>query len=190
MPLLQKAIEIIIHHFKDAMIVVLGLLLLLLNWELRVERGRIAHSPAAELPENVSKTITIYRDRVVTKWRSAPMKIIYRDRYLPPEGSVMVSLPAVGPQNEPQIVVMDHGFTHRLGGGMLYSEKFLPEADLKWFYFRRYSALGGVTPEFIGAGLSRHIDDFTPFDSVELAGLAGISWQGKLRFGIGLRTNF
>lgn len=35
--------------------------------------------------------VTVYRDRVVMRWRDGPTKIEYRDRYLPPEGHVEVT---------------------------------------------------------------------------------------------------
>jgi hypothetical protein len=66
----------------------------------------------------------------------------------------------------------------------------MPEGDVKWFYFRRYSLLGAVSPEFGAAGISRHIDDFTPFANLEVTGLCGVSWHGDIRWGIGVRTNF
>jgi hypothetical protein len=62
--------------------------------------------------------------------------------------------------------------------------------DFKWAYWRRYSLTVGITSEFGGIGLSRHIDDFTPFQNLEIQGLAGPGWDAKLHFGIGLRINF
>lgn len=62
--------------------------------------------------------------------------------------------------------------------------------DLKWAYWRRYSATIGITPEFGGLGISRHVDDLTPFENLEIFGMAGPDWSGRPRLGLGLRTNF
>ncbi len=94
------------------------------------------------------------------------------------------------PNQAPEVRIKDHGFTFRPGGGMVYSERFLPEADAKLAYWQRYGILIGITPDFGGLGLSRHVDDFLPFQNLELQGNAGLSWQGNLRLAIGLRTNF
>ncbi|MBI4377073.1 MAG: hypothetical protein HY549_11560 [Elusimicrobia bacterium] len=55
--------------------------------------------------------------------------------------------------------------------------------------WRRYSMTVALTPRFGGVGVSRHIDDFTPFRNIELLWLGGINWQGRLQLGSGLRFN-
>lgn len=177
---------------KDAAIILLAALLTLTFWRFNRERGR-AQELAAKiegLPPDTKQVVTIYRDRVVTKLRDGPTKIEYRDRYLPPEGHVEIVTKVDQPEKSPEVVIKDRGFTRRLGGGVIYSGEPLPLIDLKLAYWRYYSATVGVTPRFGGIGLSRHIDDFTPFRNLEIDGIAGLGWHGNLRLGLGLRTNF
>lgn len=154
------------------------------------QKSRELAAKIAGLPPNVQQVVTVYRDHIVTKWRDGPTKIEYRDRYLPPEGNVEVVTKQNASGKPPEIVVKDHGFTHRLGGGIVYSGKPLPMIDLKWAYWRRYSATVGITPEFGGLGISRHVDDFTPFANLEIVGMYGVGWHGESRLGLGVRTNF
>ncbi|MCX5786041.1 MAG: hypothetical protein NTX59_10160 [Elusimicrobia bacterium] len=192
MALLTKIFGFIIRRPQEAAIILLALMLAVLYWQLKRETGRAEQLTAKieGLPPNTKQVVTIYRDRVVTKLRDGPTKIEYRDRYLPPEGHVEVVSKVDQPDKPPEVVVKDRGFTRRLGGGLVYSGKLLPLVDFKWAYWGRYSLTAGITPLFGGIGLSRHIDDFTPFQNLELQGLAGLGWGAKLRFGIGLRTNF
>lgn len=182
----------IFRHPKDAAIIVISLICIFLNWQIGSERREAERSQAmaGSLPPDTKQIITVYRDRVITKWRVGPAKIEYRDRYVPPEGHITLNIRKDDPQKVPELKIKDWGFTYRLGGGVVYSDELLPEADLKWFYFQRYSALVGITPRFGGLGFSRHIDDFIPFHNLELVGAVGFSWQGGRRWGIGLRTNF
>jgi hypothetical protein len=94
------------------------------------------------------------------------------------------------PEKPPEVVIKDWGFTTRVGGGIVYSGKTLPLIDLKWFYWKRYSLTLGLTPEFGVLGVSRHIDDFTPFGNLEVLGMGGVGWAGEPRFGLGFRINF
>lgn len=86
------------------------------------------------------------------------------------------------------MVIKDRGLTARLGGGLVYAGRPLPMGDLKWACFRRYSLTAGIPPEFGGLGLSRHIDDRTPFQNLDVVGPGGVGWQGDRRFGAGLRV--
>ena len=192
MALLTKLFGFIIRRPQEAAIILLALMLAVLYWQLRRETGRAEQltTKIEGLPPDTKQTVTIYRDRVVTKWRDGPTKVEYRDRYLPPEGHIKVVSKVDQPEKPPEVVVKDNGFTRRLGGGMIYSGRLLPLADFKWAYFRRYSLTAGITPQFGGSGFSRHIDDFTPFQNLEVQGIAGLGWDAKLRFGIGVRTNF
>ena len=177
---------------KDAAIILLALLLAVLFWRLKRE-SRHAQELVAKiegLPPGTKQIVTIYRDRVVMKWRDGPTKVEYRDRYLPQEGHVKVVTKENQPDKLPEVEIKDKGFTRRLGGGIVYAGEALPLIDLKWAYWRRYSLTLGLTPAFGCLGISHHIDDFTPFKNLEILGLAGLSWSGDLRFGIGLRTNF
>lgn len=177
---------------KEAVILLLAALLALTFWRFSRERGR-AQELAAKiegLPPDTKQVVTIYRDRIVTKLRDGPTKIEYRDRYLPPEGHVEVVTKIDEPEKPPKIVIKDRGFTSRLGVGVVYSGEPLPMLDLKWAYWRRYSLLLGLTPAFGGVGVSRHIDDFTPFSNLEVVGLGGLDWRGGPRAGIGLRLSF
>jgi hypothetical protein len=192
MALLTKFFGFIIRRPQEAAIILLALMLAVLDWQLRHETGRAEQLTAKieGLPPDTKQTVTIYRDRVVTKWRDGPTKIEYRDRYLPPEGYVEVVSKVDQPEKPPEVMVKDRGFTRRLGGGLISSGALLPMIDIKWAYWMRYSITTGITPEFGGIGISRHVDDFTPFQNLEIQGLAGLGWGAKFRFGIGLRTNF
>lgn len=177
---------------KEAAVVLLAVLLALTLWRLEREKGH-AQELAAKLeglPPDTKHVVTLYRNRVITKWRDGPTKIEYRDRYLPPEGKVEVITKVDQPEKPPEVVIKDRGFTSRLGGGVVYAGEPLPLIDLKWAYWRRYSLTLGLTPRFGGVGVSRHIDDFTPFANLEILSLAGPDWTGKLRVGVGLRCNF
>jgi len=189
---LKAAVLFAVRRPKEAAIILLAILLALTFWRLKNERGRAQELVAKieGLPPDTKQVVTIYRDRIVTKWRDGPDKIEYRDRYLPPEGHVEVVTKVGQPDRPPKVVIKDWGFTTRLGGGIVYSGKPLPLIDLKWAYWRRYSLTFGLTPQFGGLGLSRHVDDFTPFHNLEIVGMGGIEWTGERRIGIGLRTNF
>ena len=190
--MLKTATLFAVRRPKEAAIILLAMLLALTFWQLKHERGR-AQELAAKiegLPPDTKQVVTIYRDRVVTKWRDGPAKIEYRDRYLPPEGHVEVITKEDQPEKSPEVVIQDHGFTSRLGGGIVYAGEPLPLIDMKWAYWRRYSLTLGLTPRFGGVGLSRHVDDFTPFGNLEILGMMGVGWSGERRVGIGLRTNF
>jgi len=192
MTLLIKLFGFVIRRPHEAAIILLALLVAVLYWQLRRETGRSEQltTKIEGLPPDTKQTVTIYRDRVVTKWRDGPTKIEYRDRYIPPEGHVEVVSKVDQPNTSPEVVVKDRGFTRRLGGGLVYSDKLLPLVDIKFVYWRRYSLTVGITPGFGGIGLSRHIEDFTPFQNLELQCIAGLGWDADLHFGIGLRTNF
>lgn len=177
---------------KEAAILLLAALLALTFWRLNRERGH-ARELAAKiegLPPDTKQVVTLYRNRVITKWRDGPTKIEYRDRYLPPEGHVEVVTKVDEPEMSPAVVIKDRGFTGRLGGGVIYAGEPLPLLDLKWAYWRRYSLTLGLTPRFGGLGVSRHVDDFTPFSNLEVLAVGGLGWRGDARFGMGLRINF
>ena len=189
---LKDAALFVVRWPKDALIIALAVLLAIFGWRLNRERGRSQELAAKSvgLPADTKQVVTIYRDRVVTKWRDGPGKIEYRDRYLPPEGHVEVVTKVDQPDKPPEVIVKDRGFTSRLGGGIVYSGEPLPMIDLKWAYWRRYSATVGLTPRFGGLGISRHIDDFSPFHNLEIVGLGGLGWQGRWHYAIGFRFNF
>jgi hypothetical protein len=177
---------------KDAAVILLALLLVLTFWRFNRERSR-AQELAAKiegLPPDTKQVVTIYRDRVVTRVRDGPTKIEYRDRYLPPEGMVEIVTKVDQPDRPPEVVIKDRGITRRFGGGIIYAGEFLPLIDLKVGYWRRYSATVGITPRFYGVGVSRHVDDFTPFHNMEVVGLGGLDWHGDRRFGLGVRLSF
>jgi hypothetical protein len=192
MTLLINIFQIIIRRPKDAAIILLALLLAIMFWQLNHEKSKTEKLIAKieGLPPNTKQVVTIYRDRVVTKWRDGPTRIEYRDHYLPPEGHVEIVTKENEPDKPTEVKIKDWGFTSHFGGGIVYSRKFLPLIDLKWFYFKRYGFTLAVTPQFGGIGLSRHIDDFTPFKNLELLGLSGFGWNGKFHFAIAIRTNF
>lgn len=189
---IKAVLTFAVRRPKEAAILLLAALLALMFWRLGREQAH-ARELAAKiegLPPDTKQVVTIYRDRVVTKWRDGPTKVEYRERYLPPEGKVEVVTKVDQPDKPPEVVVKDRGLTSRLGGGIVYAGEPLPLLDLKWAYWRRYSLTVGLTPRFGGLGVSRHIDDFTPFSSLELVGLVGVGWRGERRLGLGLRVNF
>ncbi len=189
---LKDAALFAVRRPKEALIIALAVLLAILGWRLNREVGRSQELAAKSvgLPADTKQVVTIYRDRVITKWRDGPAKIEYRDRYLPPEGHVDVVTKMDQPEKPPKVTIKDSGFTGRLGGGIVYAGEPLPLIDIKWAYWRRNSLTLGLTPRFGGVGLSRHVDDFTPFGNLEILGMMGVGWSGELRIGIGLRTNF
>ncbi|MBI4369146.1 MAG: hypothetical protein HY547_02835 [Elusimicrobia bacterium] len=167
-------------------------LLALAGWRLNREKNR-SHELAAKiegLPPGIKQTITIYKDRVVTKWRDGRTKIVYQDRYLPPEGRVEIAIKDDKPDTPSEIFIKDRGFTRRIGGGFVYTGEPLPLIDLKCAYWRRYSLMIGITPAFGGIGISRHVDDFLPFRNMEMLGLLGLDWEGRSKIGMGVRLNF
>ena len=185
----KQASLFVVRRPKDAAIILLVLLLAFMFWRLKRERGH-AQELAAKiegLPPDTKQVVTVYRDRVVTKWRDGPGKVQYVDRYLPPEGHVDVVTRVNQPEKPPEVVIKDRGFTARLGGGVVYAGKPLPMIDLKWAYWRRYSLTLGLTPRFGGLGASRHIDDLSPFTNMEVLGIGGVDWHGHPRLGIGVR---
>jgi len=189
---LKSIAGFLVRYPKEAAIILLSLLLIFMNWRLKMEQRKSQDlgAKAATLPPGTKEVVTVYRDRVITQWRDSPTKVEYRDRYLPPEGHVELIAKENQPNQAPEVRITDHGFTFRPGGGMVYSERLLLEADAKFAYWRRYGVLIGITQDFGGLGLSRHVDDFLPFHNLEVQGDAGLSWQGHLRLAIGLRTNF
>jgi len=190
--LIKQAALVATRRLKVAAIILLVLLLAIQSWKLN-RKTIVVQELATKiegLPADTKQVVTVYRDHVITKWRDGPTKIEYRDRYLPPEGHVEVVSKVDHPEQTPTVVVKDKGLTMRLGGGLVYSGKLLPMVDMKWAYWRRYSLTVGVTPVFGGIGLSRHIEDVTPFQNLEVQGITGLGWDARLRFGIGLRTNF
>ena len=189
---MKRAALFVVRRPKDAAIILLALLLALMFWRFNRERGR-AQELAAKvegLPPDTKQVVTVYRNRIVTKWRDGATKVEYNDRYLPPEGKVEVIIKEGEPEKPPEVLVKDRGLTARLGGGVVYAGKVLPLVDVKLAFWRRYSLTVGVTPQFGGLGVSRHLDDLTPFQNLEVLVLGGLSWQGEPRIGIGLRTNF
>lgn len=178
---------------KDALILILMVILAWLGWRLKSERKKSDELTAKieGMPPGTQQVVEVSRDRVITRWREGPTKIEYRDRYLPPEGKVeVVARENPSPSDKPEVRIKDSGFTFRLGGGTIYSERLLLEADAKFAYWKRYSLLAGINSEFGGVGVARHIDDFTPFHNLEFFGLGGLSWRGTFRVGIGIRSNF
>lgn len=188
----KQAALFAVRRPKDAAIILLALLLTVLFWRIKHERMHAQELAAAieGLPPNTKQVVTVYRDRVVTKWRDGPSKVQHVDRYLPPEGKVEIVTKEDEPQKPPKIIIKDRGLTARLGGGIVYAGKPLPMADLKWAYWRRYSLTLGVTPTFGGIGVSRHIDDISPFQNLEVVGFGGPDWHGSPQLGLGIRTNF
>ncbi|MFA6433741.1 MAG: hypothetical protein WCW52_03515 [Elusimicrobiales bacterium] len=188
----KTAALFLVRRPKDAAFVILAILFVFMFWRLRREQSHAQElaTKTEGLPPDTKQTVTVYRDRIIEKWRTGPARVEYRERYLPPEGHIELVTKENASEKLPEIAVKDWGFTARLGGGMVYSGKVLPVIDLKWFYWRRYSMTTGISPKFIGIGISRHIDDFTPFRNIEIVGIAGATWTGSRQFSCGIRFNF
>ncbi|MBI4395898.1 MAG: hypothetical protein HY548_02300 [Elusimicrobia bacterium] len=184
---IKASILFILRRPKDAFLILLALAVLFLAWRLKREKTEEAAGP---VPADDKKIVTVQGDRVIVRRRKASGPVIQEERYLPAEGHMEVVEPEPGKGEGPQVVIRDRGMTAQFGGGLVYSGRVLPELDVKWFYWRRYSLAAGATPEFSGLALSRHIDDFTPFRNLEVAGMVGLDWHGKRRIGIGVRMNF
>ena len=110
----------------------------------------------------------------------------------------------------PEVIVKDKGFTSRFGYGMLLgpglgvkvdmgSDKdfdlpIMPVLDWKWGFWKRYSTIIQVNPKYIGPGITRHVDDFTPkslhMTNLELGITGGFMFTGGKRLDIILRQNF
>ena len=188
----KTAAAAIVRYPKDALIVALLLFAAYLGWRLKAERQERADLAATTqtLPPDTKQVVTVYRDRVVTRTQALPGKIEYRDRYFPPEGQLDIVTKDDQKPVTPEVAIKDHGFTLRLGGGYAYSERLLLQADAKVAYWGRYGLLIGVNREFSGLGAARRIDDLTPFSNLEIFCMAGLSWHGTTRMGIGVRTSF
>ncbi|MBI2069854.1 MAG: hypothetical protein HYT79_04555 [Elusimicrobia bacterium] len=77
------------------------------------------------MPPGTKQIITVYKDRVITKWRDGG-RVEYRDRYLPPEGRIDVAIKDAKPELLPEILIRDRGVTHRFGGGVALSIQINP----------------------------------------------------------------
>jgi hypothetical protein len=120
--------------------------------------------------------------------------------YVPPEGSVTITTTTVivtpaTPQHPAvtatvvSVKVKDWGTCKRLGIGLTYIGRILPQLDLKLVYWRRYSATAGVNTEYINIGVYRHVDDLIGFDNLEFGINGGIGFDGSRRAGMCLRLN-
>ena len=120
--------------------------------------------------------------------------------YIPPEGSVTITTTTVivtpaTPQHPAvtatvvSVKIKDWGTCKRLGIGLTYSGRILPQLDLKLFYWHRYSVAAGVNPEYLNLGVYRHVDDLLGLDNLEFGVNGGIGFDGSRRAGMGLRLN-
>ena len=87
------------------------------------------------------------------------------------------------------VKITDWGTCKRLGIGLVYSRRILPQLDLKFFYWHRYSATAGVNPEYLNLGVYRHVDDLIGLDNLEFGVNGGIGFDGSRRAGMCLRLN-
>lgn len=92
------------------------------------------------------------------------------------------------------VVVKDKGFTLRPGIGIEGSSRGIePRLDIKWAYYKRYSALLGGSRAGVDISVSRHLDDIIwghpqnveLFGGYKIVPLYGGSW-----YTAGLRLNF
>ncbi len=186
MKIVIKILSFVYRKPKETAIIILALLLAvtLLKLKHTQEKSYIMQAKTQELPKDTKQVVTIYKNKVIIKWREGPTKIEYRERYLPPEGKVEIITKENEPNKPPEVKVKDWGFTANLGGGVVYSGKFEPMLDLKWFYWKRYGLTLGVTRQGVGLGVSRHLDDVFLLRNSEIC----VLYFNKLF--IGLRLNF
>ena len=94
----------------------------------------------------------------------------------------------------PIIDIKDKGFTLHPGFGFEVSpDGWSPRLDLKFIYFKRWSALLGGSGLGVGVGVSRHLDDILWFRpaNVELFGQYNfLPLKDKSIGTVGLRANF
>ena len=125
--------------------------------------------------------------------------------YVPPEGHITITTTTVhvpGSPATPQhpavpastatvisVKVTDWGTCTRFGIGVVYSRILLPQADLKFFYWHRYSATVGVNPAYLNIGIYRHVDDLLGLDNLEFGINGGPGFDGSGRVGVCLRLN-
>ena len=128
--------------------------------------------------------------------RTVTGNVLYsRLPYIPPEGGEEVLIlknPKTGVVTV-QVTGKTWGFTVKPGIGMVYAgDKVMPQFDIKYFYWNRYSAEVGINPKFLGIEFSRHLDDMIPIlrpQNAEAGLIGGPAYTGGLRFGLLLRTN-
>lgn len=195
--------KITVNGVKNVLIVVLLLAAVVLaqqNSSLREDRAMSAQEAsemAKKLKMKDTEVLRLRQRGPVTVWltRTVPGGEVSGERapYIPPEGGADVSA-EIMPDGTPKVTVKvkDKGFTARMGYGLIYSEKLYPEIDLKLFYYKRFSAKVGTTSKFLTGGVSRHIDDFVrwlKWHNVEVQGVLGYEFEGKLRPGLGIRSN-
>ena len=95
------------------------------------------------------------------------------------------------------VVVKVSGFAFKPGFGAFYDGEGLKgEIDLKFAYWRRFSAILWASTQYGGLGVTRHVDDFFPKKiaprNVEFAIFGGLEYgnpENKAIF-LGFRSNF
>jgi hypothetical protein len=99
-------------------------------------------------------------------------------------------------EGDEEIVVKDKGFTFRPGYGLDFANSGIkPRLDFKFAYWQRWSTIFGGSPNGVGPGISRHVDDiiWSKLTNVEIfAGYNFITFDGRQgKYGvIGIRSNF
>lgn len=135
--------------------------------------------------------------RLIALTRNKPGSTVSNESvpYIPPEGHATGRLTVTNTITgdvKVEITIKDKGFTFKPGIGVLYSGKIMPEIDIKWVYWKRWSIKTGATLEFVDAGISRHVDDYpfmSLFKNLEVQVVAGWQYISGLRIGAGLRVN-
>ena len=92
---------------------------------------------------------------------------------------------------DPEIIIKDKGLCLKPGAGVVFTGTTLPELDIKFAYYQRWSAKVGCTTKFIDIGITRHLDDIiADFHNVEAQVIFGIGWDNSKHLGVGIRVNF
>jgi hypothetical protein len=139
---------------------------------------------------NLNKTSTIIIDKNKVTIKDEKGKTT--DKYIPPGGTVTVKKEKDPKNPNKEIVttiIKDWGFSKDIGLGLNYSGKILPQIDLRFFFWKRYSVCLGVNLEYPNLGVYRHIDDIIRFQNIEVGVNYGKGFDGLNRMGTAIRVS-
>lgn len=176
---------------KKYFYITLGILLLLfiidsINTVVENTVGPNLHNVANVVVANHTVTVTDIKGKTSTT-------------YIPPEGKVIITKKPIIVKSTSStesitseivsVKIVDWGMTKRVGLGLVYSNGFLPQVDLKFFYWKRYSSTVGINTQYANIGIYRHVDDLIGLDNLEFGANYGIGFNQITRIGIGVRIN-
>ena len=133
------------------------------GWMYNRQQEKLADTEAkleegGRLAEDLREQVRVSNGRIEMLKRDSEGKVRREVVYLPPEGEYKIQYHIRS--STPVVTIKDKGFCLRPGfGATLTSKGLTPRLDLKWAFWGRYSALGGVNRYGAGVGISRHLDD-------------------------------